>query len=584
MSTESTPYGEQAFLEVRGSVLGWVRGGGWTGVRRALGKSAQSRPLSASNVPPTFMRRGTVVTWGVLVSLAVSGTASVGAPLTGLPPEIQQTVDEACVPHPPILVTEDVGPQGFALAAAPPIGAGLVPRPGSGVVLGLGTAENPFVITRWCIEGSSWQGLGVTPARAHGIEIRDTQAHVVIQKVWVRDHTGMGIRIENASHVTIVDTIIEGSDERAVLLDRAQDVTLRRTTIEYNQNGVLIENGADVTIQDSRIGREGVNLRVVDSMRVMVENSMIHEGMHGIQIVRSPDAIVRGSLVEWSQAGLYFGVGIRVEDSPGVVIENNSLHHNNGYGIQVMADSDGVIIRHNIMTRNGAGVSTNANDLRIEANNISGSRQSGIDIRGHRIHFAGNHVSDNRLGITLGYSVDSRITDNLIEDNRDGVSIAWNTRPELSGNVIRNHEIFGLTVSGNTGGRVTDNEITGARFGFGIDHGNSDMLVAHNLIADNWQDGLRLGHSYGIDVSNNSIRGNGNGVNVHHSGDKTLGHNNIESNAVGLIRIDGGRVDARQNWWGCGEGPAAPGCDAVVGQITLDPWRLAPVAGAGPRS
>jgi hypothetical protein len=49
-----------------------------------------------------------------------------------------------CPSHPPIETIEDEGPNGFALANVE--GAAAVPRPGSGVLAGTGTADDPYLI------------------------------------------------------------------------------------------------------------------------------------------------------------------------------------------------------------------------------------------------------------------------------------------------------------------------------------------------------------------------------------------------------------------------------------------------------
>ena len=53
--------------------------------------------------------------------------------------------------------------------------------------------------------------------------------------------------------------------------------------------------------------------------------------------------------------------------------------------------------------------------------------------------------------------------------------------------------------------------------------------------------------------------------------------NNFVSLMTGINNLDGGSVGAQLNWWGCSNGPKAPGCADVSGtNVFFVPFLTAP--------
>ena len=54
-------------------------------------------------------------------------------------------------------------------------------------------------------------------------------------------------------------------------------------------------------------------------------------------------------------------------------------------------------------------------------------------------------------------------------------------------------------------------------------------------------------------------------------------HLNEFRDAVGIVNLGSGTVDATENWWLCAGGPGAAGCAAVSGSgVVSSPWLTAP--------
>jgi hypothetical protein len=54
--------------------------------------------------------------------------------------------------------------------------------------------------------------------------------------------------------------------------------------------------------------------------------------------------------------------------------------------------------------------------------------------------------------------------------------------------------------------------------------------------------------------------------------------NSLANHRTGVANLDGGTVDATENWWGCAHGPARPGCSTVSGSVEYTPWLAHPLA------
>ncbi|HEX9077330.1 MAG TPA: hypothetical protein VF932_16195 [Anaerolineae bacterium] len=104
-----------------------------------------------------------------------------------------------------------------------------------------------------------------------------------------------------------------------------------------------------------------------------------------------------------------------------------------------------------------------------------------------------------------------------------------------------NNTVNGANLAGSTGVYATDDQL-----GYGC--GNTSALFTGNTVQNNTT-GFDLEQttcSLSVALSQNNIKGNGTGV-----------YNNTTT-----------AVNASGNWWGCPQGPGAPGCDTIVNART----------------
>jgi len=77
----------------------------------------------------------------------------------------------------------------------------------------------------------------------------------------------------------------------------------------------------------------------------------------------------------------------------------------------------------------------------------------------------------------------------------------------------------------------------------------------------------------GTVISQNLISNEEIGIAVATNGAVDAHLNSLDKMDVGVGNLSGGTVDARQNWWGCKDGPTDSKCSQIVGpNVAFDPW------------
>jgi len=290
-------------------------------------------------------------------------------PSTG---ETVQTVEEeeACVPHPPIRITENQGPNGFILGHEPATGEPIY-RPGSGVTAGEGTEEDPYVIEGWCIEDSP---ISDVTNRLLGIDIGGTSAHVVIQDNVIKGHDRGGVKLDGAETVTIHNNTITDNDrgglilsgsspyvvqdntltdndrygvvlygtsdsvvqdntltdnDDAVVLFRSSDSVVQGNTLTENADGVVLSGSSDNVVQDNTLTENDVGVVLSRASNNAVRDNAITDNADGVELFRSGDNAVRdNTITDNGDDGV-----VLFKSSDNNVVENNNIHDNTGAGL-----------------------------------------------------------------------------------------------------------------------------------------------------------------------------------------------------------------------------------------------------------
>lgn len=321
------------------------------------------------------------------------------------------------IPRPPIVITDD---SQFT--------------PAHGVVRGQGTAENPYVIAGWEIDGGLWAPRQpVTPSSPFppGIFIQGTDSHVVIRDNHVFDNPRSQIMIRDAEHVTIEDNVLErtsGAPRRApfddgITLVDVQDVTVRGNTVELSGS----PRGANGIIAVSKV-RDQRTLHDVTIRNNAVRNTGSFAGaFHGILVDGGSEVDVVGNTVEnGGEVDVYQAVEARnLTDasvrantalSPGPAAFSEGLH--------AARLHDTVVARNNFSGQDVGIRVVDSFDTVYRDNGLQDHADVAMALRGgHSPLLVGNRLLGSGLGLRLNRTTDLTARENRLDGNARGMSI-----------------------------------------------------------------------------------------------------------------------------------------------------------------
>lgn len=502
----------------------------------------------------------------VLVVPAVSSlpVASIGNTSSG-------TVSDECIakmPHPPIRITEETGPQGFILGYGPD--GEPIHRPGSGVVNGTGTAENPYVIEGWCItpqvpdedETTDVPLVGTptaTPVSSTGIVILNTTAHVVIRDNVVDGHAldapeiddqqEVGILISNAENVTLASSTITNNLEGVHLF--GSQPTVQDNTIKHNSGvGIRATATQGAIIENNSIAKNGAGIRMTDVDNVKIKTNMITDNKgEGIHLDHSRDPLVQGNKI--GRNGWRGDGGIVVTSSKGGLFSNNLLSQNIRQDI-LLASSTQVQLRNNTIVGEGviAGLAIEGTDpshyqhIVGPSNTVNGDPirflkdEQGVEVQTPaaqvflvnttKVRVHGLNLSLTPMPIVLLSTNDTTVANNSLSNNARGI-LSMN-----SSYIKFRHN----RVGSNTGAALEIRR-------------SATVRIRNNSLTENWDSGLYMKDTVGANVANNTIQDNSHGIQLVGSREVIIRGNSIVQNPFagvelkdsGEIRIAGNKIE-----------------------------------------
>lgn len=355
-------------------------------------------------------RPGWAIAAGVLLSLA--GLAAVPAS-TAVNHEV--FAEEACIPHPTIEITERVGPQGFEWVD--PATGEREHRPGSGVVAGSGTAEDPYVIEGWCItyadDGFRVDGEQVYEYTDRGITIEGTDAHVEIRDnvVGMAPLGKAAVAIEDAANVAIQDNEVRPihpyDDDLGygVFVQGSEDIAIAgNDVLRAGEAGILVNVASSIAIEDNTLeGGVEYGIFTDDVSDLLVEGNFVLDHVKtGIELEDIVDGLVQRNLVEDNAFGL------DIDGGHENVVQRNRVDAN-GLGVAVHDGADGTLLAHNEIFDNDDGVWLHeASAPEVEANAIVGNDRGVFAHAAQDAHVHGNNIDESTdVGLTTEGSVDT---------------------------------------------------------------------------------------------------------------------------------------------------------------------------------
>lgn len=469
-----------------------------------------------------------------------------------------------CIPHPPIQVTEEEGPNGFILAHHPLTGAPIY-RPGSGVTSGSGIPEDPYVIEGWC--------LAPPPACSScpiGVHISGTDSHTLVLGNVIEQFIWSGVELEQANHVTLRDNLIR-----------------------YNGNGINALDLDGLTVKENEILNVGASeLYLENTQRTRIfDNEITHQPA-------PPPGPLRAPADEHTE--LYPYAGIRGVGNHDLVIARNQID-DDLFSVRVfLVDSHGLQVTDNRFAGLGTGIHLrNGGEQEIASNRFDGNpigikidssegapSSPSVSIKNNVLEtdsFAGNPLEGPAIGILSGYALveENNLVGKSPSINLNGVDgaivMANRIDARLQGfdPVLHHDRAFtdnhietpsGLIIlSRSSNVTIQHNELTGGTLmlrGTGMHHyehiidetntiddrpilyvrGNDDVVISRDDVAQ-----IILVDSHRITIRDVSIIGPVAPIQVLGSDDVVIENTVLKENTIGIYAADSDRLRVHAN-------------------------------------
>ena len=273
----------------------------------------------------------------LLAALVIASTVVLAAPLlsSGL-------VYAALTQHAPIYID---GNAGFTSA--------------NGVVSGLGTKNDPYIIENWEISAENSIGIFVT----------NTTARFIIRNCYVHDGKSNykdGIFFYNVINGKIENNIVENTS-LGILLDNADNNLISNDLFENNGTGILLSH----------------------SNNNLVENNIASGNSHGF-VLEGSNNLISNNIARANSIGVTF-LGSNN------FILNNIIENNEGYGIELTGGSNNNFSNNIVRNNHNDGIFLHHSENNIVSNNIfENNSYYGIELD-HYASTRGNQIYHNNF-------------------------------------------------------------------------------------------------------------------------------------------------------------------------------------------
>jgi nitrous oxidase accessory protein NosD len=413
-------------------------------------------------------------------------------------------------------------------------------------VVCLATASSALAMKTVCASGCKYSSIqaainaapeGATITIGKGTYVEN----VVVNKPLTLQGSGKNTVIEPAvSNPVCSGGSLCGGAASDIILVQANDVTITKLRLEGDNPGLTsgdVVAGKDIDARNGIItNHEAGTFNNLTVSKVSVADIYLR-GIYassGGSFTFKDDSVQNVQAEEASIAMFAFeGTGVMEHNK--VTEANDAISANWSHGTQFI---------DNTVTKSGSGIHTDNN---------GGSGGSGDVIKGNKI----SECKENGYGIFVFVPyVSATVEGNKVSGCAVGLaafgSAVSGQGPTFSANKV---DDTGATVSA---GETVGAYITTDQLGFAF--GDVSVTLTGNSIKDAGT-GLLVTQS-----SPTPGQPAGGQATVNASG------NSIYKNGTGANGEEGTAVEAKNNWWGCKQGPADAKCNSVKGTVVYTPW------------
>ena len=256
---------------------------------------------------------------------------------------------------------------------------------------GAGTKGSPYIIEDFTINAST----------AHGIDIRNTDAYLIIQNCTVENGNSSGyygIKLNNimnliSSNNSIIDNVY------GIELRSSSNITFSENKVFNNNVGIVLVISNNNTLSRNNVFNNNMGIHLVDSSNnTLSGNNANNNEFQGIEIAESNLNILSGNNANNNKNG------IKLLETSNNTLSGNNVSYNEDSGICLNYDSNNNILCQNIVCYN------NEHGITLD------------DCIKNTVF--GNNVSYNDdYGICLDHSSNNTIYFNDIYNNQNGQAI-----------------------------------------------------------------------------------------------------------------------------------------------------------------
>jgi hypothetical protein len=243
------------------------------------------------------------------------------------------------------------------------------------------------------------------------------------------------------------------------------------------------------------------------------------------------------------------------------------------------ADADDLTVEGNTLVGATVLVDLAGDDLLVEDNRLDSASDTLLRAFGHGLEVVDNEVENTVLDYSPYYGIQFGGDDALVEDNRvdgydwAGIRHAGGAGAEVGHNVATSTGT-GAGVWATDGARVHNTTVDGGSSGISTDT-DTDGATVENVTVTDVDTGLAPDGGDGSTWTHVNVSGYADaGMHVDGAENVSVRHSNFDDTNGTALRVEDTdtTVDARDNWWGCPDGPEDGDCDDVVGDAVVEPW------------
>lgn len=266
-----------------------------------------------------------------------------------------------------------------------------------------------------------------------------------------------------------------------------------------------------------------------------------------------------GTLIDNDFSNCLDGIHLTISDNS--TISENTVNNNYHSGINITSSKDTTITGNTINDNNFYGINLMmCNNTVISENSLEQNYKDTETVDSGAIHLeycidttiSSNLIKDNfGTGITNNICNNTIISDNTLERNKRGIFVQrfgiqipldYNYDIKIIGNTIENNQ-FGLWMDYTDGGEIKDNSIKYSNSTGVYIYQSRDLIILNNSISSNGQEsnahGLSIVLSADSEISMNTVSNNtDDGISLDYCSFLNVSNNIVDLNDEGIRLID----------------------------------------------